>query len=255
LNGSCLSAIPGLMLYHSGRTDIGCRRQKNDDSIGFFSNGEPPYSCLFVVADGVGGSAAGDVASQLAVDTIGRLFFVAGDPVDPARSLGEALASANRVICDRTATDPRLAGMATTCTAAVIRGQEIWLAHVGDCRAYLIGDGGLKQLTSDHSVAADYERQGRVLPPEKQGLANVLTRWLGSDEKFEVDLSEAIPLPPGHTLLICSDGLTKVVDTDDILQIVSMNSPDQACPRLIDLARKRGGPDNITVMLAKLTRA
>lgn len=253
LNGSCLTAIPGLMLYHSERTDIGCCRKKNEDAMGFYCTEEPNFTCLLIVADGVGGNVAGEVASRLAEETVGERFFEHGDPSDPSRALEDALTAANRAIFDRAATDPMLAGMATTCTAAVIRGQELWLGHVGDCRVYLAGDGELRQLTADHSVAAEYERQGKTVPPEKQALANVLTRWLGAGQEVEVDTGEAIPLSPDHTLLLCSDGLTKMLGPNEIQDILETDMPANACHQLVDLARQRGGPDNITVLLARQT--
>ena len=137
---------------------------------------------------------------------------------------------------------------------AAIRGVELWLGHVGDCRAYLAADGALSQLTDDHSLAADYQRQGQPLPPEKQSLANVLTRWLGTDLQVAVDVSAPITLQEGHTIVICSDGLTKVVSDEEILHAVSMHLPEKACRRLVDLARERGGPDNITVQVARVSR-
>jgi serine/threonine protein phosphatase PrpC len=245
---------PGLILHHAYLTDTGCKRQKNEDAAGFFTGDPPSGTYLLVVADGVGGSAAGEVASQLAVDSVGRVFFQGGDPPQPEEALREAIQAANRSIYEAAARDPLRAGMATTCTAAVLRGVDLWIGHVGDCRAYLVADGLLTQLTQDHSLAADYERQGQALPPEKQSLANVLTRWLGTDLEIAVDVTAPVRLKEDSNLVLCSDGLTKVINTDEILHTVSMHLPERACRRLVDLARERGGPDNITVQVARISR-
>ena len=153
------------------------------------------------------------------------------------------------------ASDPMKAGMATTCTVAAIKGETVILGHVGDCRAYMAVKGQMIQLTADHSMATDYQREGKPLPPEKEKLANVLTRWLGHEGDAAVELSELMQFAVGSTLVMCSDGLTKVVTQDEILHAVSMHLPEGACRRLVELARERGGPDNITVQVARMNRA
>jgi protein phosphatase len=248
------TSIPDVALRHASGSDVGCRREKNEDAIGFIASDAPERSVLMIVADGVGGSAAGEVASRTAVDTIERELFRSGEPAAPGPALREALATANRTIFQAAAANPLYAGMATTCTAALIRDGRLFLAHVGDCRAYIAADGRLTQLTYDHSVGAEYERHGRPLPPEKQNLANVLSRWLGAEGDVDIDVYEDLELPLDANLVLCSDGLTKVVTDDEILHTVSMHLPDGACRRLIDLARERGGPDNISVHVARLSR-
>ena len=248
------SNIGGTQLARAGISDLGCRREHNEDAMGYVPAGTPDATHLLIVADGVGGSAAGEVASQLAVDTVSRVFFAQGEPVDPGQVLSDAFQQANQAIFNEAATDPQKAGMATTCTTAAIKGETVILAHVGDCRAYMAVGGQLIQLTADHSMANDYQREGRALPPEKESLANVLTRWLGHEGDAAVELSELMQFSPGSTLVMCSDGLTKVVNQDEILHAVSMHLPDGACKRLVELARERGGPDNITVQVARLNR-
>ena len=245
----------GLRLIHASLSDIGCRREKNEDAVGIFACDEPPGALLFVVADGVGGNAAGEVASRTAVQTFGERFFAAGVPVDLQAALHQTLQEANQAILADAATNPLRANMATTCTAAVIRGQELVLGHIGDCRAYLAQDGQLFALTEDHSLAGEYRRQGETLPPDKQNLSNVLTRWLGNEAGVDPDITEPVMLAEGATLVLCSDGLTKVVRDPDILRIVSMHLPQRACQLLVERARKEGGPDNITVLVARLNRA
>ena len=112
----------------------------------------------------------------------------------------------------------------------------------------------LQQLTNDHSLAAEYERRGEVLPAQREALANVLTRCLGAEPHVEVDISEPIQLVEGAALVICSDGLTKVVTDEEILEVVTTHRPEPACAQLVDLALERGGPDNVTVQVALLTR-
>lgn len=247
------TAVPGLQLQFASLSDLGCRRKKNEDFEGIANDGEDG-SFLLVVADGVGGNSAGEVASQLAVETYCQSY----EARDRNGSLGDHLLNgmleANRVILEQAAGDPKLAGMATTCTAALIRGGELWIGHVGDCRAYLVHAGQLFQLTQDHSVAAEYESQGQELPPDKKHLRNVLTRCLGFDSEVQVDVYDPVAFEKDSIVVICSDGLTKVVSSDEILYTVSMHLPGRACKRMVELARERGGPDNITVQVARYAK-
>lgn len=241
-------------LVRAGLSDTGCRREKNEDRMGYVPAAGPDATHLIIVADGVGGSAAGEVASQLAVDVVSRAFFAEGEPANPAQAMYDAFQEANRTIFAEAAADPLKSGMATTCTAAAVKGETVLLGHVGDCRAYMAVGGQLIQLTADHCMANDYQREGKPLPPEKEKLANVLTRWLGHEGDVAVELSELMQFNAGSTLVMCSDGLTKVVQPDEILHAISMHLPEGACRRLVDLARERGGPDNITVQVARQKR-
>ncbi len=249
------TTVEGLSLVCATLSDVGCRREKNEDAAGFFPGAEGDGTYLLVVADGVGGNVAGEVASNLAVKTIGETFFRQGTPRELGPALRDAIVAASRAILADAERNLLHASMATTCTVAAIRGEELVIGHIGDCRAYLARAGRLELLTEDHSLAAEYERRGESLPPDKRSLANVLTRWLGTASDVDVDISEPIPFHEGSTLVLCSDGLTKTVKDDEILHAVSMHLPGRACRRLVDLARERGGPDNITVQAAKLTRA
>jgi serine/threonine protein phosphatase PrpC len=208
-----------------------------------------------VVADGVGGTLAGEVASKLAVDTIGGLYFAQGDPPRPTHALRDAITAANDAIREAAAHDPLHAGMATTCTAAYLRGEDLVLGHIGDCRAYLIEQGQIRRLTHDHSAAAEMERRGEHVPPDRHDLANTLTRWLGTEPVVEIDVHQPIPFTAGATLVLCSDGLVKVVDEVEIVRTCSLHLPGGACRKLVELARERGGPDNITVHVARYCRA
>jgi len=232
-------------------SDVGCVRQNNEDSLGVFPGDDPAKGTLILVADGMGGAAAGEVASRLAVDTVSERYFHAPD-VPPSEALRAALESANSAILSRAASDPRLSGMGTTCTAVVLVGRELWCGHVGDSRAYLAVDGGLRQITRDHTLAAEFERQGG----EGQAPArarNVLTRCLGVRPSVTVDVAEeAVVLPDEAVLVLCSDGLCNLVEDGELLQIVTMHPPDAACRRLVRLAKERGAPDNVTVAIGRI---
>jgi protein phosphatase len=240
-------------LHHAGVSDIGCRRSKNEDSGGFFV-GPRPYTYMMVVADGVGGGPGGEVASRAAVDAVAETF-AASTETSPEALLQRVIQTANQRVRSKAEADPLLSGMATTCTAALIDGMKVWIGHVGDCRAYVIRQGQLTQLTSDHSAAAHYERLGVPLPADRAALANVLTRSVGTHEAVEVDVVPAVALEPGDTLLLCSDGLTKMVADGEIQKLVSAHRPEGAGRRLVELARERGAPDNVTIEIARLSRS
>lgn len=246
-------AEPGLVMLHAALTDVGVKRNNNEDAMGVFPGSGGAN--LLVVADGVGGNAAGEVASRLAVDVVGEAYFASGTPADAGEALRRSIGAANARILEEAAADPRRAGMATTVTAAAFHGRQLTLGHVGDCRAYLVRGGGIEQLTDDHSLAAEYERRGEPLPPDKRNLANVLTRCLGIGPELAVDIRGPMALEVESMIVMCSDGLSKVVSTEEILHAVSMHLPEGACRRLVDLAKERGGPDNITVQVARVSAA
>jgi serine/threonine protein phosphatase PrpC len=248
------TAVGGIQLVQALLSDIGCRRKKNEDALGFYASETAPATHLAVVCDGVGGNAAGEVASQIALETLEASFFGAGNPDDIGGALRRAVEAANTAILHKAALDPRLAHMATTCTAVALRGEGLRVGHIGDCRAYRIEGAVIQQLTHDHSVAEEYARRGEPLPADKQGLANVLTRCLGLEPHVEVDLSETIPFREGNILVMCSDGLTKMVTPQEILYQASMQGPEDACQRLVAMARERGGPDNISVQVIRYRR-
>jgi PPM family protein phosphatase len=231
-------------------TDVGRARSGNEDS----------YFCgrtVLAVADGLGGHQGGEVASAAAAEPLaaldGREF---ADPAEAAEALTAAIREANSAILDQAAGDPGLWGMGTTVTAAALAGERhLQLAHVGDSRAYLLRDGSLEQLTTDHTVVAELVRRGRLTPaqaaihPER----SILTRAVGLDPRVPVDTPDPLELQDGDQVLLCSDGLTEPVDDDQIAQLLSAE-PDgnAACQALIDAANAAGGPDNITVVLLRV---
>ncbi len=219
-------------------TDIGRVRERNEDSVLV----DPP---LFAVADGMGGHRGGQVASQVAVETMEHLAS------EGRGSLAEQVRRANRAVWDRSLEDEHLSGMGTTLTAARIDGTSALLAHVGDSRAYLLRDGILQRLTSDHTLVERMVRSGEITEAEADvhPHKNVLTRALGTDQEVEVD-EESISLTDGDRLLLCSDGLTGMVTEDQIQAILETSAdPQRAADRLVRAANRAGGIDNITVVV------
>ena len=230
-------------------SDVGLVRSGNEDS----------YFCgrtVFAVADGLGGHQGGEVASAAAVEPLaaldGREF---AEPGEAAEALVAAIREANSAILDRAAGDPDLWGMGTTVTAAAVAGgRRLQLGHVGDSRAYLLRDGSLEQLTTDHTVVGELVRRGRLTPaqaaihPER----SILTRAVGLDPRIPVDTPDPLELRDGDQVLLCSDGLTEAVDDDRIAELLSAQADgNAACQALIDAANAAGGPDNITVVLLR----
>ena len=219
-------------------TDIGKVRERNEDSVLV----DPP---LFVVADGMGGHRGGDVASQVAIETMGRLAD------EDHGSLTDHVRRANRAVWDRSVEEQGLSGMGTTLTAVRIDGDHVTLAHVGDSRAYLLRNGALQQLTEDHTLVARMVRSGEITKAEAEvhPHKNVMTRSLGTDQDVQVD-EDSVVLEDGDRLLLCSDGLTGMVTEDQIQAIVEASpTPQNAAERLVRAANRAGGVDNISVVV------
>jgi protein phosphatase len=230
------------VLHSAGLTDPGRRRRQNEDA--FVS--EPP---LFAIADGMGGAQAGELASRLAAAAVGRGEASGLTGGDRVLALIEA---ANRSVYERAAGDESVSGMGTTMTVALVEDDQVWVGHVGDSRAYLLRDGGLEQVTEDHSLVAELIRSGRLTPDEAgdHPHRSVITRALGTDPDVAVDVMP-VPTQPGDVFVLCSDGLTTMVDDDAILELVERHRDDleTAARALVDTANDAGGEDNITVVL------
>jgi PPM family protein phosphatase len=219
-------------------TDIGKVREGNEDSY----LAEHP---LYAVADGMGGHRGGEVASQLALETVEALFR------SGAGSLAQQVRDANRAVFDRSAEDRKVTGMGTTLTAAVIEGDAAHLVHVGDSRAYLLRAGSLRRLTEDHTLVNRMVRAGEISPAEAEvhPHRNVLLRALGTEADVDVDEQE-VGLLEADRLLLCSDGLTSMVTEDQVQAILEATpSPKEAADRLVRAANRAGGLDNITVVV------
>ena len=244
----------GMSLEIASASDLGCQRSNNEDSYGVFERGAEG-GVLLVLADGMGGAAAGEVASRMAVDTLKGRFFDELATGNPAQALRKSMDAANAVIYSKASGNSDLKGMGTTCTAASVIGDSLHIGHVGDSRAYLVADDDIRVLTRDHTLAAELSGMaGREGAPE--GARNVLTRCLGNQSEVQVEVfDQPITLHSGNVIVLCSDGLSNLVGADEIFHTVTENDPETACQRLVRLARERGGPDNITVQVARLRAA
>ena len=240
------------VLLVSALSEVGCVRKNNEDSYGLFLADSSKDRSLFIVADGMGGAAAGEIASRLAVDTVHNSFLGGAKEETVPEALERAMQEANLAIYRKASEDPALTGMGTTCTVAAISGAELWIGHVGDSRAYLASSKEINQVTRDHSLAAELQRRGDARG-NSPNAKHVLTRCLGVNEEVMIDVSaDSFELSEGASLVLCSDGLCNLVDPGEILQLVSMHLPEKACRRLVDLACERGAPDNVTVLVARV---
>ena len=244
------------------KTDMGRKRRGNEDCYCL-----DPELGLFVVADGMGGHAAGEVASRLAVDTIqervamylsGAKAATVGEPVPTcsreANFLLSSIRSANRVIYDAAQGRREHAGMGTTVVSVLAVDDHVVLAHVGDSRIYRIRDAGIVQLSRDHSLVQQQVDRGIMARGEAQEslYRHLITRALGIQESVEVDLQEQ-PVLPGDLLLLCSDGLSDLLEDEEMRVIIQEHGDDleKACQALVDRANYKGGDDNITALLIR----
>jgi protein phosphatase len=270
----------------AGLTDIGRQRDMNEDRFHYrvVQASDEDSLGLFVVADGMGGHLAGEVASHWAVETLKRELSPLFRPPDPAvtrrldaealaavgtgvtvrldetdlaRLLQHAMERANQVLLGYARRRPEQAGdMGSTLTLVVAEGERVTVAHVGDSRAYLWRDGQMRQLTEDHSVPGALLKQGRITPEEAHDHPHrhVLYRCLGLKPKVEVDIYPSLVLQPGDTLLLCSDGLWDMLYPAERLAafLSSEAGPLSICRRLVDAANDAGGEDNITAVLVRV---
>ncbi len=237
-----------------GETNPGKKRRRNEDAFVC----EPP---LFAVADGMGGAQAGEVASSLAAasvsDGLGNFDHIPA--ADAEKVVAGLIRDANRLVHQRATDDAAVSGMGTTMTVALAAGDHtVTIGHVGDSRAYLLRDGGLEQLTDDHSLVAELVRRGELSPTEAEvhPQRSVITRALGTDADVEIDVF-SVKAQAGDLFLLCSDGLSTMVDADAIAQILDRNRNElpAATRELIRAANASGGDDNITAVLFQMSDA
>src|SRR5712692_8831973 len=258
--GSTTTAIDAF-----GLTDVGRKRKHNEDAYALdVSEG------LFIVADGMGGHAAGEVAAKITVETIGE-FIAATRQKEEAtwpfkythelrfnsNRLAVAIEKANERVMSAVASQPWLKGMGTTVVAGLLNEKILSLAHVGDSRAYLYRDGELSRLTDDHSWVHEQVAAGILTEEEAKShpLKNVVTRALGGGPLVSPDLQE-LSFDAGDVFLFCSDGLTTMLSDEEIRDAVGAESePKKLCQKLVDMANDKGGVDNITVVVARITAA
>jgi serine/threonine protein phosphatase PrpC len=241
-------------------SDVGCVRELNEDSGRYVQPEDPEVlshkGVLVVVADGMGGHSAGEVASRLAVEVVTRAYYEDSD--DPRTALENAFHEANHEIHKAAEKDASKTGMGTTCTALVLQNGTAISAHVGDSRLYLVREDSIYLMTEDHSAVMEMVKAGLITleqarhHPEK----NVILRAMGSHPEVEVTTwQEPFPVRAGDHFLLCSDGLYDLVEDEEIKQLVMLSAPPTACENLIALAKERGGHDNITVGIVGLIAA
>jgi serine/threonine protein phosphatase PrpC len=233
------------------RTDVGRKRTHNEDYFGYFkTSGE----ILAIVADGMGGHASGEIASRMAVDIINEIYSKERADKDGLEALESAFQVANFTILQKSFEQEGLNGMGTTATALVLEDDQALVGHMGDSRAYLFRDATVSQLTKDHSLVERMVDQGLLNREEanRHPQRNVIYKTLGVNMDGEVDLLGPIPIRINDIFLLCSDGLTNLVTDQELLEIVTKESPQTACETLIQLANQRGGHDNITVQILKV---
>lgn len=237
-------------------TDVGRKRPHNEDNMAYVIPRDPQMmakkGALFIVADGMGGHAAGEVASEIAVDTVSKVYYQ-DDRDDVVESLIHAIKRANTLIHQRAAENMLRSGMGTTCVAAVLRGSTAYIANVGDSRAYMFRNGQGKQVSQDHSWVEEQVRAGLLTQDQARSHAqrNVITRSLGTSPDVEVDVFTE-HLEPGDSFILCSDGLSNMVEDEEISAIISQFMPREGVYRLVERANANGGTDNITAIVIRI---
>jgi len=245
----------------AAKTDVGVVRTNNEDNFGYDVS-----AGIFVVCDGMGGHAAGEMASRIAVSTVLARFgkqlqsdggSLLGSSIGEvslrANHLAHAIHLANQAIRDACAHNPQWAGMGSTIIAVLVEGSQFSLGHVGDSRCYLVRDGALHQLTSDHSLVGEQVRRGLITEEEAEHskMQNVILRALGADDSVDPDLVDH-EFASGDVLLLCSDGLSRYIADGAVVEVISRaGSLGSACEDLIDLAKAGGSDDNITCLLVR----
>ena len=251
-----------MKLTAAGRTDVGRQRDHNEDSMRIFREQR-----LYVVADGVGGAAAGELASQIAVETLTEFYrataedpeitwpYPADEGVDfEASRLATGIKLGNQRICQAAARDAKLRGMGSTIAVMRFTDTGAFVAHVGDSRVYRLRQGQLKRLTQDHSLAQELKNRGQLTTAEMPAFRykNVILRAMGMGDELEVDVSP-VEVQPGDVFLLCSDGVTDMLDDGTLVATLRGGRDDleAACARLVDGANAAGGKDNITALLVR----
>lgn len=239
-----------------GITDIGLRRQENQDTFAL-DHVESAETVVAVVCDGMGGVNGGKLASSIAAETfmdgLRRQLRPDMDREESGRAQTLSVSQANRAVFERSVENPELSGMGTTLVSAVVTGNEAVICNVGDSRAYHISAEGIRRVTRDHSVVESLVESGDLTPEQARTHPNrnLITRALGPERFIESDLF-AVRLAEGDSLLLCSDGLTIVLEDREILEVLRAGEDGQAAlERLVALTMERGAPDNVTAVLIR----
>ena len=246
-------------ILDAATTDTGMRRANNQDSHSVVRASSAEVwrqrGHLFMVADGMGAHAVGEMASKMACDNIPFNYNKAKTGT-PTEAITKAYREVGTQIHSRATANREFQGMGTTCTTLLLLPEGVMVAHVGDSRAYRIRQGRIDQLSFDHSLAWELVRRNH-LSPDQANIAvpkNVITRSLGPDTSVEVDIEGPLAVEPNDVYLLCSDGLTKAVPDDLIRDVLDICwELPHAADRLVDMANRRGGPDNVSVVLARVS--
>lgn len=237
-----------------GLTDVGVVREVNQDAFRMEYDA-PAGRGLFLICDGMGGAKAGEVASGLAADafinSLSNCWREEKLPEQQRQHLLEAYDQANEVVFDAARANEDYSGMGTTMVCALCGGGQALVGNVGDSRAYLLDENGMRQITEDHSLVTELMKRGDLTPYQasRHPSRNVITRAMGADATVKCDLF-TVPVRAGQYLLLCSDGLTReITDPEIYYEIFQSERPETACTRLLDMAKHRGGHDNITMIL------
>lgn len=247
---------PGVEL--ASLTDVGCQRQNNEDRYGYWEAASDEQfersGRLAIVADGMGGYEGGQEASRIAVETVEELYSH-GSTEDPQSLLASGMQAAHRRILDYADRHPQNRGMGTTCTAISIVGDRLFFAHVGDSRLYRLRGDRLSRLSRDHSYVSRLVESGaiRAEDAESHPQRHILTAALGAGQEITPDVpAEPVGLASEDTVLLCTDGLWSMVSDDELQQTISATAPLAACHSLVEMAKRRGGPDNITLQILRI---
>lgn len=247
-------------IEHASLTDVGIRRSHNQDSHAALLASDAEQwekrGHVFLVADGMGAHAVGELASELAAGIIPHAYHKYAEEEESGHALRKAFIEANGSIYARGQQNREFAGMGTTASVLLVRPEGAWIAHVGDSRVYRIRRGSIEQLSYDHSLAWELARRKGIHPDGLEGIpTNVIVRSLGPEPLVEVDIEGPHPLREGDVFVICSDGLSGPLSDVEIGIIASALPPAEACQFLIAMANLRGGPDNITVVVVRIGAA